>query len=308
MHPTGRCAILLLLVAVAAAGEAEPSGAATTVFGRLHLLILHFPIALLIAALAVDALRRRGRCAAPSDATFLMVGLGTVSAVAATATGLVHHEVEGLHNDLIERHELLGLIATGLALVATGLCWRARRSATAACDWSFRAVLVACVVVLGLGAHTGGESVHGEGFLTAGLDGGAPAATPIAVEAPAPPAVAAIAAIDFDREIRPLLENLCIECHGAKKQKGKLRLDTREAALTGGNGGAAIVPGDGANSLLVLRSNPPGVEGEDLMPLKKDPLTPEQVDVLIRWIDAGAAWGAAPLQAVAPAPPTAPSP
>ncbi len=296
-----RWTILLLLVAAAAAGEAEPSGPVTTVFGRLHLLILHFPIALLIAALAIDALRRRGRCAAPSEATFLMVGLGAFSAVAATATGLVHHEVEGLYNDLIERHELLGLIATGLALIATGLCWWARRSAKAACDWSFRAVLVACVAVLGLGAHSGGESVHGEDFLTAGLDDRAATATPMPAATPA-----AATTVDFDLQVRPLLASLCVGCHGAKKQKGKLRLDSRDAALTGGVGGAAIVPGDGRNSLLVLRSDPPGVEGEDLMPLKKDPLTPAEVTLLIRWIDEGAAWGATPILTAAPATPADP--
>src|SRR5215212_9545710 len=55
----------------------------------------------------------------------------------------------------------------------------------------------------------------------------------------------------FEKEIRPVLVERCYECHGEKKQKGELRLDSREALLKGGESGAAIVPGDVEGSLLV---------------------------------------------------------
>src|SRR5262245_32676890 len=48
----------------------------------------------------------------------------------------------------------------------------------------------------------------------------------------------------FKSKIEPILADNCRSCHGAQKQKSDLRLDTRAAALRGGLGGAAIVPGD----------------------------------------------------------------
>ena len=55
----------------------------------------------------------------------------------------------------------------------------------------------------------------------------------------------------FESKIRPLLVERCLECHGDKKQKGGLRLDSRAAWQQGGDSGAAITPGDPEASLLI---------------------------------------------------------
>src|SRR4051794_15518805 len=55
----------------------------------------------------------------------------------------------------------------------------------------------------------------------------------------------------FEAKIRPLLVERCEECHGAKKQKGGLRLDSRDGWQTGGDTGAALKPGDPEASLLI---------------------------------------------------------
>src|SRR4051794_6817469 len=57
--------------------------------------------------------------------------------------------------------------------------------------------------------------------------------------------------IDFERVIGPLFKRKCQVCHGTEKQMGGLRLDTREAALTGGYSGVVIKPGDSAGSRLI---------------------------------------------------------
>src|SRR4051812_49074889 len=59
----------------------------------------------------------------------------------------------------------------------------------------------------------------------------------------------------FERSVRPLLATRCQSCHGASKQKGGLRLDSRAAVLAGGNTGPAVVPGDSRSSLLVQAVN-----------------------------------------------------
>jgi hypothetical protein len=53
----------------------------------------------------------------------------------------------------------------------------------------------------------------------------------------------ALARVTFLRDIRPILENKCVSCHGAERQKGGLRLDTHALALKGGDSGPAMVPG-----------------------------------------------------------------
>src|SRR5215468_1718643 len=55
----------------------------------------------------------------------------------------------------------------------------------------------------------------------------------------------------FENQVRPLLVKACLECHGPKKQRSSLRVDSRDALLRGGDGGPAIVPGDAAKSPLI---------------------------------------------------------
>ena len=96
------------------------------------------------------------------------------------------------------------------------------------------------------------------------------------------------APVDFEKDIRPVLQAQCVSCHGTEKQKGGLRLDAGPVAIKGGVTGASIEPGKGKTSLLVKRLR--GEGGEDAMPLKKPPLPAEQIALFERWIDEGARW------------------
>ena len=95
--------------------------------------------------------------------------------------------------------------------------------------------------------------------------------------------------IDFVKEIQPILEKSCIQCHGPEKHKGDLRLDTKEAALKGGKDALAIVPGDPAKSDMYKRITLPK-DNEDVMPSKGDLLTKAQTDLIRDWITQGANW------------------
>jgi mono/diheme cytochrome c family protein len=105
------------------------------------------------------------------------------------------------------------------------------------------------------------------------------------------PARAIAGRTDFEKEIKPIFETACVQCHGADKQKGKLRLDTREAWIKGGDSGPAFEPGDPAKSEVVRRITLPEDE-DDVMPPKgkADHLTAAQVAVIKRWITEGAEW------------------
>ena len=90
----------------------------------------------------------------------------------------------------------------------------------------------------------------------------------------------------FEKEVRPILATRCQSCHGADKQKGGLRLDSRAGALAGGDSGPAIVVGKPAESRLVEAIN----YVDDLRMPPKSKLPAAEAAALTRWVAAGAPW------------------
>jgi mono/diheme cytochrome c family protein len=102
---------------------------------------------------------------------------------------------------------------------------------------------------------------------------------------------AALAAekVDFARDVQPILASSCVPCHTAAPPPGaKLRLDSREGLLAGGESGPVVVAGDAKASLLYQRLVTD--ESSKRMPWLEDPLLPAQVETLRRWIADGASW------------------
>ena len=95
--------------------------------------------------------------------------------------------------------------------------------------------------------------------------------------------------VDFVREIQPIFQERCLACHGSQAQMHGFRLDRRSAAIRGGDSGVpAIVPGNSSDSLLLRYVS--GRDPDVVMPPEGPPLAVEQVELLRRWIDQGAAW------------------
>jgi hypothetical protein len=99
--------------------------------------------------------------------------------------------------------------------------------------------------------------------------------------------------VEFQRDIRPLLENACFRCHGPERPKSGFRLDNRASALAGGDLGPAIFPGNSTDSPLIHyvarlvrdMEMPPTGKGE--------PLKPFEIALLRAWIDQGVDYGGA---------------
>lgn len=100
-------------------------------------------------------------------------------------------------------------------------------------------------------------------------------------------------AVDYFRQVKPLLEARCAECHRGAKAKGGLSLESLAATLKGGDSGPALLQGKGQASELIHRLT---TEDEDeIMPPKGNRLTHDEVALLTRWIDEGASWPEQPL-------------
>jgi cytochrome c553 len=97
----------------------------------------------------------------------------------------------------------------------------------------------------------------------------------------------------FEKSVRPVLVETCLKCHGSEKQEGSLRLDTREAALQGGDTGPALVANEPEKSLLIAAIRQTG----DLQMPPEAKLKGEQIAAIERWVKLGAPWPKVPLAA-----------
>ena len=97
-----------------------------------------------------------------------------------------------------------------------------------------------------------------------------------------------VAKVDFNREIRPILSQNCISCHGLDHPKSELRLDFADFAYQGGKSGLpAVVPGKPEKSELLVRVRSKGI---GRMPKKGKALSPDEISLLEQWIREGASY------------------
>lgn len=341
--------------------------------GRLHPLVVHFPIGLLTAAAAIEALHVLRRRPVPSEAGTYCLAFGVAGAVVSAWFGTLnadHQTVTGEAAITLERHQVMGWIAVAAATAALAAGQLARRASQFRMIAVYLGLVVGTSAVVGATGHLGGELVYGAEYFTGVLPwnqearaaaaaraSARPAVThPPVTGAPASPAPAspsrpsaaspasrdvtpsssvprpgpgtattdqssagtgtvtkadpapvpmaahtdgaafelteqAAAGVDFTRDVMPILEKTCVECHGPDKVKARLRMDSVAGLQKGGKSGPLLKPGDPENSLILRRVL--GLDGDDQMPLDKDPLTETQIDTLRRWIAAGASFGAA---------------
>ena len=96
-------------------------------------------------------------------------------------------------------------------------------------------------------------------------------------------------AVDFSREVLPVLQRACFECHGPEVAKAGLRLHEKVSALKGSDHQAVIIPGKPEASELLRRVSLPR-QNKEAMPRRGTPLTTAEIATLTQWIQAGAVW------------------
>ena len=95
--------------------------------------------------------------------------------------------------------------------------------------------------------------------------------------------------IDYNSQVKPIINKSCITCHGGvKKQGGYSLLFKEEAYGKGKSGKIGIVPGDASASEFIKRIT--NKDPEERMPHEKEPLSDEEIEILTKWVDQGAEW------------------
>ncbi|MGB0951713.1 MAG: c-type cytochrome domain-containing protein [Planctomycetota bacterium] len=247
------------------------------VFGRMHPMVLHLPIGLLMGLGVMEFLAARKRGGPAARGWYL---LAAITAFIAAASGWRLHEEDGFASSItMERHEWVGI---GTMAVAIAACVFRYRGKVNQARW---ALALACLLLLPTG-HLGAEMTHGKGFLFEPLQeevaGDHSITDPFTTDTSDGPLMA-----NYEEHIAPLLAARCTKCHGSRKVKGELRLDTPEHILAGGEGGAILAsPAEDAEIYRRLRLP---LEHDDHMPPEsKTQLLDAEIDLLRLWVEAGA--------------------
>lgn len=259
--------------------------------GRLHPILVHFPIAMVLVAATIEIVRAVLRRPEPARTSINMLAIGVLGAGAAVASGWLNADYERSRSDTtLELHRwiAIGGGCAALAALLLGFTSSARRAGLTA---AFRATLVVSAGAIGFAGHLGGSMVYGEGYLLAPFKESArpparsrtPAPNPSeGWSTPAPsPGSLSVSTVLFARDVLPIFETHCIECHGAGKAKSGLRLDSLEHARRADE--FVIAPGDPDGSDLIARIILP--EDEDgAMPPEGPRLSDSEVATVRVWI------------------------
>lgn len=318
---------LVSLAAVPALDLQAFREAMSPLVARMHPLLVHFPIGLLVVAGVLDLAAAMFGRETRSPAVKACLLLGLLGALVAAGSGWIYAELEPPGRSLEETlfyHRWLGISAASTAALSWLLYLMSRDGERSGPRRLSRVVLFACLVLVSIGGHLGGEMVHGEAFLAEplqgvmdylggsgddaaeGLNEGGPALGDLAL--PVEGAItesgdsaesgvgdgadAGAVPVDegtelFVNEVFPIFETRCHDCHGPTKQKADLRLDFAAGGLYGGEG--LLVPGSPESSELVRRISLPA-DDFDIMPAKGDPLSSAQIEAIRRWVTVGAPW------------------
>jgi uncharacterized membrane protein len=261
--------------------------------GRLHPILVHFPIAMVLAAAAFETARAALRRPTPARTSINMLAIGVSTAAAAIASGWLNADFERSRSDTtLELHRWIAIGGGCAALTALllGITAGPRRTGLTA---AFRATLVVSAGAIGFAGHLGGSMVYGEGYLLAPFK---KASTPATNPPPLNPAAGNPVArpeergsvepimaknVSFDRDVLPILESRCVECHGAGRTRAGLRLDSLDHARSADEW--VIAPGDPDASDLVTRITLPETE-DGTMPPDGPRLTDGEINTIRVWI------------------------
>lgn len=263
--------------------------------GRFHVLFVHFPIGFIVLALIAEVLSHFTAFSHLQRSIPFMLWIGFFSGIAATIMGYLLMSLEDYAGKAMDLHMYFGLAVVVFTLLAIVFLIKGKKAL-----YSLSLVLAAFVTFAS--GHFGGAMVHDDDYLTefapepvkplltVGL--GHPEKDPIEVdvleteEPTETPLAEHIVYADF---VHPILEAKCNECHNENKIKGKLRMDTYELLIAGAEGTdyPTIIPDNADESEFIVRVTLPH-DDDDFMPPKGDPLTPEEIELISLWINAGA--------------------
>lgn len=241
--------------------------------GRMHPMILHFPIAILMLAMFLEFFRFKTEYNAQDlyqrfASNLLLVG--AISSAITVIMGLFLSQEGGYTDETLQWHKWAGV---SIVFIPSIIYWS--RNA----PWyrepiakSGAIITFFCLIIAG---HYGATLTHGDNFV---LEPIMPKEENVPIDQ----------AIVFDHVIKPIFIKKCISCHNPDKLKGNLILADAKSILKGGKTGKLFVAGKPELSLLLQRIHLPLEEKKHMPPKGKIQLSDDEITLLYHWIKANA--------------------
>ncbi len=239
--------------------------------GRLHPMLLHFPLVLLMVAVLLEFFRftpANAKNAFYQNFSRKFLLTGALLAAVTVMMGLFLAQEEGYAGDTLLWHKWTGagifFLSAGLYFVRTARWYRAPVA---------RVVGGLLVLALVLGGHFGASLTHGDDYVLAPFKSDKET-TPVPFDE----------ALVFANVIQPLFNQKCVACHNADKRKGGLLLTSAEAMMKGGKNGAFFVAGQPELSRVLQRVHLPMGDKKHMPPSGKVQLDPDEMRLLFLWV------------------------
>jgi uncharacterized membrane protein len=240
--------------------------------GRLHPLVLHFPIvALMLYGGWVLLVEKENSTRWNADLADTLLLIGTLTAAIAAFSGFILSKEEGYETDALYWHKWLGV-----AISLASLVWYSVPGYLL--PWKRASKIVAGIFLVSLFAagHLGGNLTHGDDFLRSPLRHST-AETQVSLED----------ALVFRDLIQPVLNKKCLSCHNEEKSKGGLQMQTQALLAKGGKTGMLWDTTQGDLGLLLNRVHLPLDAKKHMPPKGKVQLTDEEIVLLAEWVKGG---------------------
>jgi uncharacterized membrane protein len=241
--------------------------------GRMHPLLLHLPVGLLILSFILWLFRKNIEDGAFKKIFTLVLHITAFTATLTALMGFFLSNEGGYNETILSKHKFLG-VTTALLTYALLLLYpilAERKILTGS-------LLFLSVATLIVGGHFGSNLTHGENFVWSPLKGDKITEEEKITDS----------SFMFAAAVRPILNSKCFSCHNEKKAKGGLVMITEEKILEGGKNGPIWKSGDALNSHIIQNINLPEEEKKHMPPKGKPQLTAEEIQFLFAWIQAGA--------------------
>lgn len=239
--------------------------------GRMHPLLLHFPIVMLMMAVLLDVFRFRTSFAQEKFYQVFSINLllgGTLLSAVTVVMGLFLSREDGYEGSVLQWHKWSGV---SVVFISSLIYWARDKPWYKLKVSRFAGLLV--VLSLILAGHFGAEIAHGENYVL----------EPVSPSKSGPALPFEEAAI-FTDVIQPILKGKCLSCHNPEKIKGQLILSDEKSILKGGKSGKLFVAGNPEMSLLLQRIHLPAEEKKHMPPTGKPQLSDEEMQLLRLWI------------------------
>jgi uncharacterized membrane protein/mono/diheme cytochrome c family protein len=248
--------------------------------GRLHPLIVHLPIGILMMTIVFHGLAWRGRYVAFREVLPLLWFAGCISTILAALAGYLLSLSGDYEAEALNTHMYLGI---GLALFSVIVFISLQRGFPVKIQ--IPGILGVAILLFATG-HYGGNLTHGEEYLTQPLYAmiGKTPVRPVRK-----PIINLEEAVVYQDLVEPVLEKKCWQCHSAQKQKGGLRLDTKEYLLKGGKHGEVLTAGNAEKSNLYKSLVLPEGDDKRMPPKGKPQLDETEIQLIHWWITQGQA-------------------